>query len=134
MSGRSSTPATATNSPGSLGPERTCVGCRVRERSTVLLRVVAVDGVVIPDLRRRLPGRGAWLHPDLGCLAAAERRRAFGRALRVSKIDAERLDITAVRFHLEGQGNTGSEDRIAAGSRSPSRLNQKAGRPNVSTP
>ena len=93
-----------------------------------------MDGVLIPDLRRRLPGRGAWLHPDLGCLAAAERRRAFGRALRVSKIDAEPLDITAVRFHLEGQGNTGSEDRIAAGSRSPSRLNQKAGRPNVSTP
>ena len=134
MSGRLSTPATAVLTSGSPGPERTCVGCRVRERSTALLRVVAVDGVVIPDLRRRLPGRGAWLHPDLGCLAAAERRRAFGRALRVPKIDAERLDITAVRFHLEGQGNTGSEDRIAAGSRSPSRLNQKAGRPNVSTP
>ena len=134
MSGRSSTSATAAFPPGSTGPERTCVGCRLRERSEVLLRVVAVDGAVIPDLRGRLPGRGAWLHPDLECLVAAERRRAFGRALRVPKIDAERLDITAVRFHLEGQGNTGSEDRIAAGSRSPSRLNQKAGRPNVSTP
>src|SRR6478609_5659991 len=133
MSGRSSTPATATHSPGS-GPERTCIGCRVRERSTDLLRVVAVGGVVIPDLRRRLPGRRAWLHPDLGCLAAAERRRAFGRALRVPKIDAATLDTTEVRVFLEGQGSTGSADRIAAGSRSPSRLNQKAGRPNVSTP
>src|SRR6476619_2607839 len=75
-------------------PVRTCIGCRVRERSVVLLRVVAVDGVVIPDLRRRLPGRGAWLHPDLRCLAAAERRRAFGRALRVPKIDAATLDTT----------------------------------------
>ena len=108
MSGRLSTPATATNPPGSPGPERTCVGCRVRERSTDLLRVVAVGGVVIPDLRRRLPGRGAWLHPDLGCLAAAERRRAFGRALRVPKIDAATLDTTEVRVFLEGQVSTGS--------------------------
>jgi len=74
------------------------------------------------------------LHPDLGCLVAAERRRAFGRALRVPKIDAERLDTTEVRVFLEGQESTGSADRNAAGNRSPSRLNQKAGRPNVSTP
>ena len=29
------------------------------------------------------PGRGAWLHPDDHCLAAAIRRRAFARALRI---------------------------------------------------
>jgi predicted RNA-binding protein YlxR (DUF448 family) len=108
MSGRSSTPSTALNPLGPPRPVRTCVGCRVREHPAELLRVVAVDGVVIPDLRRRLPGRGAWLHPDLGCLGAAERRRAFGRALRVPKIDAERLDTTEVRVYLEGQESTGS--------------------------
>jgi predicted RNA-binding protein YlxR (DUF448 family) len=31
---------------------------------------------------RARPGRGAWLHPDASCLAAAVRRRAFTRALR----------------------------------------------------
>jgi predicted RNA-binding protein YlxR (DUF448 family) len=48
-----------------------------------LLRVVISDGELALDLRRSLPGRGAWLHPDLGCLGKAERRRAFARALRV---------------------------------------------------
>jgi predicted RNA-binding protein YlxR (DUF448 family) len=39
--------------------------------------------LVVPDPRRRAPGRGAWLHRDLGCVELAQRRRAFGRALRV---------------------------------------------------
>ena len=38
------------------GPVRTCVGCRTRAPAGDLLRVVAVDGVLTPDPRRRLPG------------------------------------------------------------------------------
>ena len=72
-------------------PVRTCVGCRRRAQASELLRVVAVvrDGesiVIEPDPVRIRPGRGAHLHPDLACLALAERRRAFGRALRVSGV------------------------------------------------
>ncbi len=37
-------------------------------------------GAVSPDPEAVRPGRGAWLHP--GCLEAAERRKAFTRALR----------------------------------------------------
>ncbi|MDQ3990235.1 MAG: YlxR family protein [Actinomycetota bacterium] len=73
-----------------------CVGCRTRGAATGLLRVVAVDGTLVPDPRRRLPGRGAWLHPDPECLRAAERRRAFPRALRVQG----KLDTAAVHTHL----------------------------------
>src|SRR4051812_26252913 len=87
------------------GPLRTCIGCRSRERPTELLRVVVVDGVVLPDLRRRLPGRGAWLHSSTECLDAAERRRAFGRALRVPG----QLDITKIRELLEVQESAGSD-------------------------
>lgn len=61
-----------------------------------LLRVVARDGAVVPDVRRRLPGRGAHLHLDVACLDLAERRRAFPRALRVPGP----LDSAAVRAHL----------------------------------
>ena len=89
------------------GPVRTCVGCRERAAAADLLRIVArkadSDGVkpdgfvLLPDPRRRLAGRGAWLHPDSTCLATAERRRAFGRALRVSG----NLDISAVVRFIE---------------------------------
>ncbi|WP_091546625.1 YlxR family protein [Modestobacter sp. DSM 44400] len=65
-------------------PVRTCVGCRGRAQVTELLRVVVRDGGLTPDPRRRLPGRGASLHPTVECLQAAVRRRAFPRALRCS--------------------------------------------------
>jgi predicted RNA-binding protein YlxR (DUF448 family) len=56
-----------------------------------LLRVVAIEQdtehfSVVPDPARRQPGRGANIHPDPACLALAERRRAFGRALRVTGV------------------------------------------------
>jgi len=47
-----------------------------------LLRFVADRGQVVPDPDRRLPGRGAYVHPLRACLDAAVRRRAFPRALR----------------------------------------------------
>lgn len=62
-------------------PIRTCLGCRERAPRRSLTRVVASGASVEPDLRADRPGRGAWLHPE--CMAAAERRRAFGRALRI---------------------------------------------------
>ncbi|WP_184542634.1 YlxR family protein [Streptosporangium becharense] len=83
---------------GQAAPQRTCVGCRVRTVSSELLRLVMVEGVIVPDLRRRLQGRGASLHPTLSCLHLAERRRAFPRAFRV----AGPLDLSLVRGHLEG--------------------------------
>jgi hypothetical protein len=63
------------------------------------------------DPRHRLPGRGAYLHVDPACLAKAERRRAFGRALRVAGV----LDTSAVRAYVteqrspaaDGAGETG---------------------------
>ncbi|WP_322761350.1 YlxR family protein [Frankia sp. Cr2] len=64
-------------------PIRTCVGCRTQAARADLVRMVAVGGELTPDVRRRMPGRGAHLHPDLACLDLAERRRAFPRALRV---------------------------------------------------
>ncbi|WP_371503304.1 YlxR family protein [Kitasatospora sp. NBC_00374] len=78
-------------------PERTCVGCRKRAAKHELLRVVAVEGVCVPDPRGTLPGRGAHLHPEPGCLDLAVRRRAFPRAFRLK----ETLDTDALRACVE---------------------------------
>ncbi|WP_082104233.1 YlxR family protein [Demequina soli] len=75
------------------GPVRTCVGCRGRGSRSVLVRVVQVDGRAVVDQSRRLPGRGAWLHPDPQCLAQALRRRALPRALRVQDLDVAGLAV-----------------------------------------
>lgn len=65
-------------------PERTCIGCRKKGPRSQLLRLVAEGSgstAVLVDERRRMAGRGAWLHPSASCLALAVKRRAFGRAL-----------------------------------------------------
>lgn len=77
----------------STGPVRTCVGCRRPAARDALLRVVwdADAGLVRLDPRRRLPGRGASLHPDERCWEQAVRRRALGRALRVPGVDGDQV-------------------------------------------
>ncbi|WP_255739415.1 YlxR family protein [Frankia sp. CiP3] len=80
-------------------PLRTCVGCRTRAVRSDLVRMVVVGGELVPDVHRRMPGRGAHLHPDLACLDLAERRRAFPRALRVPGP----LGLGGVRGHLVKQ-------------------------------
>ena len=79
-------------------PVRTCVGCRRPDSWLVLVRVVAIveagQARLVPDVRHRLPGRGAWLHPETACLEVAVRKRAFGRALRL-QVPADAAALTA---------------------------------------
>lgn len=97
-------------------PVRTCVGCRQRALAADLLRVVARETesggfVLVPDLERRLPGRGAWLHPDPRCLSEAGRRRAFGRALRVSgSLDSSELDRLTETAEMSETSRAGHSD------------------------
>lgn len=91
---------------------RTCIGCRERELAVELLRVVAVSMVggqsaVTVDTAGRLPGRGAWLHPDDRCLRAAIRRRAFARALRI----AGSPDTSAVDEHVRTLAHPATPNR-----------------------
>lgn len=54
--------------------QRTCVACREEASRDELIRLVAdPDGNIVVDLRARLPGRGAWVHPRSECVSAAER-------------------------------------------------------------
>jgi predicted RNA-binding protein YlxR (DUF448 family) len=65
------------------GPERTCIVTRERRAPEAMVRfVLAPDGAVTPDVRRKLPGRGVWVSCSARHVEAAVRRQAFGRAFK----------------------------------------------------
>lgn len=90
--------------PQPAAPTRTCVGCRRTEQITPRhLRVVfdAERSAIVPDRRRQLPGRGAWVHRDSECLRLALDRKAFTRALKVP----HDTDVTALQELAAAGGN-----------------------------
>jgi uncharacterized protein len=63
--------------------ERTCVVTRtVRPVDELIRFVIAPDGAVVPDLKRRLPGRGVWVTANRAAVDDAVRRNGFARAFR----------------------------------------------------
>jgi uncharacterized protein len=63
--------------------ERLCIATRQVLPVDALVRfVVGPDGAVVPDLKRRLPGRGVWVTARRNAVAEAVRRRAFGRGFK----------------------------------------------------
>lgn len=61
-------------------PERTCIVTRASAPVDALVRFVrAPDGEVVPDLKRRLPGRGVWVTAKAEHVRTAEKRRLFQR-------------------------------------------------------
>lgn len=52
------------------------------EPARLIRFVVGPDRRVVPDIRARLPGRGAWVSLDSGTVAQAVRRKAFARSFK----------------------------------------------------
>jgi predicted RNA-binding protein YlxR (DUF448 family) len=74
-----------------------CIVTReVRDSGDLIRFVVAPDGEVVPDLRRRLPGRGVHVTATAAIVATAERKhlfaKAFGGTVTVAPGLAERVD------------------------------------------
>jgi|SRR5712664_1188179 uncharacterized protein len=85
--------------------ERLCIATRqVRPLGELIRFVVGPDGSVVPDLKRRLPGRGVWITARRHLVVEAARRRMFGRAfkadVRVSAEFADELDRLLERSAL----------------------------------
>ncbi|MFF8798490.1 MULTISPECIES: RNA-binding protein [unclassified Methylobacterium] len=64
-------------------PVRTCIVTRKAQSPAAMIRfVLGPDGTVVPDLRARLPGRGAWVTATRAAVETAVKRRAFNRAFK----------------------------------------------------
>ncbi|MEM7565992.1 MAG: RNA-binding protein [Pseudomonadota bacterium] len=74
---------TPTGRRGRAAPERRCIVTRAVQSPSAMVRFVrGPDGVVVPDLKAVLPGRGAWVTGSREHVAEAVHRRAFPRAFK----------------------------------------------------
>jgi len=77
------------------GPERTCIATGAKGPPEHMLRfALAPDGAVVPDIRRKLPGRGVWTVLSAEAVRRAAAKGAFSRAFR-AKAEA-RADLVDV--------------------------------------
>lgn len=62
---------------------RLCIVTRESGSADDLIRFVAApDGTVVPDLKRKLPGRGCWVKAERAVLEKAMAKNLFARALK----------------------------------------------------
>lgn len=63
--------------------DRTCIVTRQSAEPDRLVRFVAgPDGSVVPDLKRKLPGRGCWVTAERAHVDKAAAKKLFARALK----------------------------------------------------
>ncbi len=62
-------------------PQRQCLGCREMKNKKDLIRVVrSPEGAVSLDFKGKMPGRGAYVCPQLECFKKVRKSRALERA------------------------------------------------------
>ncbi len=65
------------------GPERRClVTGHVLPKGNLLRFSIDPQGVLVPDIAEKLPGRGLWITADRATLGAALKKNVFSRAAR----------------------------------------------------
>jgi uncharacterized protein len=108
--------------PRSLGAgaERLCVVSRqVKPVSEMIRFVVGPDGRAVPDLKRKLPGRGIWVTATRADLAEAVRRgafaRGFGRSVKIPDDFVEATERLLERSALDALAIAGKAGQVVAG-------------------
>lgn len=78
-------------------PVRQCALERTRSREDELLRfVLDPDGRVVPDIKRKLPGRGVWITAAHEAVARSVRQKVFAKAFRRAvAVDPDLADSVA---------------------------------------
>src|SRR6266540_245133 len=106
--------------PTRTGTERLCVVTRAVKPVDELIRfVVAPDGAVTPDLKRRLPGRGVWVTATRAAVDDAVRRKGFARGfkreVRAAADLGAQVEHQLERAALDALGIAHKAGRVAMG-------------------
>jgi predicted RNA-binding protein YlxR (DUF448 family) len=99
---------------------RTCVVTRAVKPVDELIRfVIAPDGAVVADLKRRLPGRGVWVTATRAAVDEAVKRKGFSRGFkREARAGADlagEVDRQLERAALDALGIVQKAGRVSAG-------------------
>jgi predicted RNA-binding protein YlxR (DUF448 family) len=99
---------------------RMCTVTRqVRPIDELIRFVVSPSGEVIPDLKRKLPGRGLWVSASHQTVAEAVRRNQFGkgfkREVRVAPTLAADTEVLLVRGAIEALAMAAKSGQIVSG-------------------
>jgi predicted RNA-binding protein YlxR (DUF448 family) len=102
------------------GPQRTCLATGEQAAPERMIRfVVGPDGEVVPDLARRLPGRGMWVRAERAAVERAMAKNLFARAARASVRPpadlAERVERLLLERALADLGRARRAGRAVAG-------------------
>ena len=76
---------------------RMCAGCKKRVETDELIRFVEFEGKPLPDLARKLPGRGFNVCPTKECLKAFLKKR-YGRRVSFEEVYAD--TVRALRDYV----------------------------------
>ena len=72
--------AKAATHAGASRERRDIVSGEVMDEARLIRFVAGPDGAVVPDLARKLPGRGLWVAADRASVEAAQKKNLFARA------------------------------------------------------
>jgi predicted RNA-binding protein YlxR (DUF448 family) len=100
---------------------RMCAVSReVRPIDELIRFVVSPEGAVIPDLKRKLPGRGLWVTASRAAVAEAVRRnqfsRGFKRDIRAARTLPEDTENLMVRGLIEALAMAAKAGQVVSGS------------------
>ena len=104
---------------GGPGAERLCAVSREVKPVEELIRFVVGPEGVVPDLKRKLPGRGLWITADRATLKDGIAKNVFARGFkRDVQVTSELVALTErllVRTALDALAIAGKSGQVAAG-------------------
>lgn len=114
-------PSAAANSGKSAADRerRDIVSGEVMAEEALIRFVPGPDGVVVPDLARKLPGRGIWVAADRASVEAAVKKNLFARSakaqLKAPADLADTIEILIRRRLLSGLGLARKAGELTSG-------------------